>query len=1216
MRLLLLLCAAVLAASCSSPSSSPEGEPRRPAASPLNSRVALVAGSVAADGTTPATVTVTVRDDAGAAIAGAPVLLAYAGSGTVTALQPTTDATGTARFAVTAPSPTVGAVTATVDAAPLGGAPTLAFHGCEYGGFVNGACAPPPFVLLPPAVPASWGGVKPTYFALGDLDGNGLDDVVVADSVGQAVQVLVAYGDGRFAPRARFDAGGSVNGVVVADVTGDAIADVVTIANAGALGDRLTLLPGTGDGTLRAPLATPIPNGASLEGVADLDGDGDLDLIARALGGVGVLLNHGAGTFGPLTRFATPDLYWTPTALTIADVDGDGRPDAITAWENAGEIEVRLGVGDGTFGAPSRFATGPAPVSIATGDVDGDGHLDAVTGNRGASGQPGGVSVLLGSGDGGFGAHSEYAAGRPAQSVALTDLDGDGLADVLTANGGASVSLLRATGGGALAYPLDYESAGISWKVAAARLDADAIPDLVVLDYDSGTISGTLGRAGGAFAATRKPPYTRLPSSVSAGDVTGDGRIDLVADAGTTQDVTVSVGKGDGTFDGSFSVAVPGDPSYGRVVTVGDLDGAGGADVIVLNKATRELSVLLSSGGSLVLDATYAVSGRTEAAAIGDLDEDGLPDVVVANPVDTVNPGTLSVFLGTGGGALSAETVLTVGGYPWAVALGDVNGDTHLDVVLMGLYPSELRVHLGDGAGSFGPAAPYAGAAVSGSRYGKTSVALADLDHDGDLDAVADDGTNFVQVFVNGGDGTFGVPVAYPVGNAPYGVALGDLNGDGDLDAVTPDHDSQTLTVLEGLGDATFADGIAFSGYQSPNQAVVANLNGDAYADVAVADWGASTLPISLGSAAGLRGWTPVALGERPSDLAIRDVDGDGIQDLVAIAFERSGFAVALGRGDGTFARAVSQTIGGYPASVTVRDVNGDAKLDAVVTHIPFKTPEGVVVVPGGLGILLGNGDGTFGAEALYPAGDEARRVALGDVNGDGRVDAVVPGATSALLLTQNSDGSFAAPVALPTAPPPEALVSPDPLTPSELPSCVDVALADVDGDGDLDLLAANATPVTTPFPINEVALLLGNGDGTFQPRVAFATISPVNLLVTDLDADGDLDVAVATNWATLDLLVGDGTGGFTRVSLALPMGGISIAAGDLDKDGLPDLVTTSGTRAFAAHRNAGAAFESFTFAVRDAIRDLDVADLDGDGRPDVAVLTTGGVFPLLTRLP
>ena len=1215
-----------LAVACSSSSSSVP-PPAGPPASATRSRVALSVGSVAADATTPALVTVTVRDEEGRPVAGAPVTVAYAG-GTVVPVAPTSDAQGVATFKVTAGSVETGAVVATASGTQIAQAPTLAFHGCEYGTFVNGACAPPPFVLLPPAVPASWGGVNPESFAVADLDGNGLDDVVVSDPEGGAVQVLVSYGEGKFAQRTRVvTIGGRSFGVVAADVTGDAIVDVVTMINAGQQSAALFVMPGTGDGTLQPARITPLPGYFFLAAGADLDGDGDVDLVARLPGGVGVLLNQGGGTFGPLVALSTGSTVPMPSSIAVADLNADGVPDVVAAYSAANEIEVRLGVGDGTFGAPVRSAVGISPWGVAVGDVDGDGRLDVVTANWGlttATGFPSDVSVLLGDGDGTLGTHAEYQAGRSPDSVAVGDLDGDGLADVVTADAnGASVSVLRATGGGTLAPPISYTSRGIPAVVAMAHLDAGGAADLVVLDAQAGTITGVLGRGDGTIAAPVEPPYAYLPDDVATGDVDGDGILDLVA-TGLAQKLTVARGRGDGSFRTSVAFDAPGDTSGFRALAVADLDGDGDADAVVVDKRTHQLSVLLADGGALAVDATYTVSGRTEAVAIGDLDGDGIPDVVVASPGLTVGAvSTISVFLGTGGGGLGPEVQLPVGGYTMGLALGDVNADGKLDAVLAGWslvgggFGSDLRVLLGDGAGGFAAPIVVSRAAVPAPWAGKVTVALADLDVDGNLDAVASDGTTLLLAYLGAGDGTFAAAVAHAVGFAVESVALGDVDGDGIPDAVAA---GGGVMVLRGNGDGTFANGSSYRGWSSPRKAVVANLDGDAYGDVVVADWTRSALVVLLGSAAGPQGWTPVPMGSRPSDVAAADLNHDGLMDLVATSYEGSGFAVALATGPATWALPATRQIAGYPTSVSMADLNGDGHADAVVTHVSCTgTLGGSLACTSQLGVLLGAGDGTFGAETLFAAGENAKDAALGDVNGDGALDAVVPGRSAALLLLGNGDGTFAAPVELPTAPPPEALVPPWPgATPIDPPFCEAVALADVNVDGKLDVVAANASSLATAgFRIDEVAIALGNGDGTFQRHVAFPTVMPVAVLASDLDSDGDPEIVVATNGGRISLIVRSCTGTPLLFEGSMPAAGIYLRAGDLDLDGRPEIVSSDGSPNLAASRFwLHGAFASVTFALEDDVRGLALADVDGDGRADVLVATPAGVYPLLSRAP
>lgn len=1194
------LLVALVAAACSEPSG-PFAE--RSPASPSLSSVALRVGSVAADGTTPATVTVRALDDQGAPIPGALVGVTYASGATVTPASPTTDATGTVEITITSETPTADAVDVSVDGVVLGVAPVLAFHDCEYRAFVDGACAPPKMIRLDPALPTTWGGVAPRRIAVADMDGNGLADVAVADPDGQAIQVLVALGDGTFSPRWRHDAGAAVQDLVVADVTGDAIQDVVTVANG-----RIEVLPGVGDGTLReaVPQAEVAP--AEVGEAADLDADGDLDLVTRIPGGVGVALNDGAGAFPAHVAYAAtepPQSTLMATAIAVGDLDGDERPDVAAVFGPTSEVVVRLGAGGGALGPPAGYPTGTSPSAIALADLDEDGRIDVVTANYGAAAanQDRTVSVLLGGGDGSLGVGVEYPTGPNPVSIVAADLDRDGHADVVTADAnGASATVLLGDGSGHLARTAAYEAGQVPRQVVVARIDRDALPDLVALDGAQGVVRGIRGLGDGRFAAPRFGGFVDYSGPMAVADVGGDGVKDVITAPFTSGIVTVAVapGRGDGTLGAATTTTFVGDPGSGVAVAAGDLDGDGRADLVVPVTGDNAVGVLLAEAhGTLTFDATYAVGNGPAAAAIGDVDGDGDADVVVAD--GAWDGGTVTVLLGDGLGAFSAGGRFTAGGFPRAVALADLDADGDLDAVIGGASGWELRVMKGDGAGSF----TLTGAWGAGSASFETpSVAVADLDGDGHLDAVATDpGGHRVGVFFGVGDGTFSERVTHDVGMTPNALALGDVDGDTLLDVVTADVDSGTVTLLRGAGGGSFAAGSSHLAREAPRTITAARMDCDALDDVVLQT--VRFTQIMPGTADGLEGWTPLLLGRRPSALASGDLDGDGVEDVVAVSSESASLGVALGLGHGGFARFTPYGIAGSPTEVAVGDLDGDGHPDLAVTHV--SSYDGTSTV----GVLLGRGDGTFDAEVTRAAGTGGTHLALGDVDGDGTLDVAVSGTPSASLLRGNGDGTFADPVALPTAP------GSIPGWATGTPTCVGLALGDLDGDGTLDVITSNRSTDGADRSLDEVAILLGAGSGAFEPRIALPAWYPYRPVVADLDGDGDRDVVATSNGAVLTVLVNAGDGTFEAVTLQVPMSGISAAAADLDLDGDDDLVTV-GWSGLAVHRNEGGlAFDSFTFLLPVQVASLVLADLDGDGRPDVVPLGQGsGALPLLNREP
>jgi hypothetical protein len=312
--------------------------------------------------------------------------------------------------------------------------------------------------------------------AVGDFNDDGKPDLVTANEYVNEVRVRLNSSSGgvlSFAPRTHHSTGELPYSVAVGDFDGDGRQDLVT---ANAVGDSVSVLLGDGSGGFAAKTDNATGDTPYSVAVGDLDGDGVGDLVTANLSGtVSVLLGDGSGGFAAKTDFATGA---APHSVAVGDFDGDGDQDLATANSGSGTVSVLLGDGSGDFAGKADFATGSGPYSVVTSDLNGDGRRDLVTANDFADT----ASVLIGDGAGGFGAKADLATGSEPCSVAVGDFDEDGRADLVTSNAAgdtASVLLGQGTSDGIKKVQVDYTYAtqkGLRTLSANESIVFDSVP--------------------------------------------------------------------------------------------------------------------------------------------------------------------------------------------------------------------------------------------------------------------------------------------------------------------------------------------------------------------------------------------------------------------------------------------------------------------------------------------------------------------------------------------------------------------------------------------------------------------------------------------------------------------------------------------------------------------------------------------------------------------
>ena len=676
-----------------------------------------------------------------------------------------------------------------------------------------------------------------------------------------------------------------------------------------------------------------------------------------------------------------------------------------------------------------------------------------------------------------------YPAGDQPFAVAVADLNSDGYPDVITANEeGDTVSVLLGTSSASFELQKTYATSPGPVALVVADFNGDTLPDLATANTTSNSVSILLATADGFAAPARYDlPEAAAPAHLVAADLDGNTTIDLAIANQDINTCSLFLGNGDGTFD---TTPTPLDTGSGpRYVLAETLNGDTLLDLITVNRDSGDLSLFLSNAlGGYDAPLSLTVGTNPRAAALADLNGDAFPDLVVSNP----GSNDLSLLPGAAGGTFGAQSRVSLDGAPTRFATGDFNGDGDTDVAALlfdasaGVSLEELAVLLGDGAGGMG--APR----LFGARGQTIDVVAADIRDSAALDLIiANASTDDIGVLAGRGDGTFKTDERFLVGSQPRAVVTADFNKDGDPDLAVLNQGTADLSILLGKGDTTFEPEttLAFTG--TPRAMDIADFNNDAN-----------------------------------TDLVVTDLFGGEV-------------SVYLGRGDGTFQpqrRALVEGGGSDARSVSAFDMDGDGNVDIVVGNSGRDS----------LSILLGDGTGDFGAAAEFDARNFPLAVKATDLNGDGDGDVVFINGQD-----PNDTGASQSPRVRPLLGIGEgALEASATYGPYSVePNPVDLALRDLDGDGDLDGVTAHPDR-------DSVDIVAGVGGGRFLAgTVVRAGDSPNSVGLGLLDNDRFADIVATCDEGTVCVLLGRGSLLFSGFIL-YPAGTNSINGIIVDLDG------------------------------------------------------------------
>lgn len=968
---------------------------------------------------------------------------------------------------------------------------------------------------------------SPAVVAVGDVDGDGLSDLVVAD---RGLSSFWVYDQNSTTHKLEAGAlhavGDEVDDLVVADLNSDGLLDVALCAASPCRVTVFTQNQATHDlGFFGSYALSPSGSAVSIS-AGDLDGDSKADIAAVTSDGTLYILSQQAG------GFAAPSVFPLPSgsvggAVAVGDINdtyaGNEVAVAFASQDLQGLQVFYQSGGSLSEGAQFTFmsgAPGQPPTALGTGDVDGDGFAEAVLGLNGNDN--GALEVINRTG-----AVADYRLAGAARDIAINDLDGDGLKDVAAACPlGNSIAVLRQNSTGALGN-MD-ELRFVPSAVAVGDLNNDGRDDIAVASRYCKSVGVRYMVFTGLYGTLQYAGPVNDPVALGIADLNGDGLSDLAALGRGNDSLAVFAQDPAGLMPPLYYSA----GRFPSALALGDITGDGRADAVIAQSGEKYISVLSqTAGGDLAADEDYIVGLGASSMALGDFNGDGRTDLAVT----VLSSNTLRVLNQTDAGKLAPPATYDVGRAPVTIAAGDIDMDHLPDIVVGCARSCSLSILLQNSSGGLDRRSDVA----LGSP--PTGVAIGDVDRDDtpEIWLLAADG-NLTLLRQDNNAGML-PPQNYSTGKGPGAFALGDLGGNGKTDIAL----SSTSGLFYPLEPKDFQDGngVNFDSANNPVLACADDLNRDGLTDLLVA--GSTDLLVYYRTPGGgltLKadyGWCLGQAYNTVSGLAAGDLNGDGWDDVAVTGTYTTAASIFYGGPSGLSPTYAVYDFGTYAycyGGMAIADVTGDGRADLIRNNYYQY-----------VSVAAQTASGTLGGVTNYSPGiGYMNGLTVGDVNGDGRTDIVAASSWNgrvALMLRSGAGGFDTTTFATSTG-----------YSYYNTP----IVISDLNGDGRNDFAVLS-------YAVKKVDVFFQQEDGTISDKTSYNAYASdtigAGIGAGDINSDGRNELVVSNSASSnLTIFSQDGQGGlYEAASYTAGVNPHGLVVTDLNSDGVPDIAVVNG---------------------------------------------------------